>query len=143
MQAPNVQPPQELENNMSDQVAVPDHYRVSHCLTFIYLTFSSYTDGEVAAEEVVMIAKKLEEWPFIDDSGGMDLVQDVYKFWSELNSDQTIPIFQDMVAFVKRSLSEDGRAAVLNDLMSIAAADNEVKQGEVDWLKLLKRDLGV
>ena len=89
-----------------------------------------------------MIAKKLEEWPFIDDSG-QDLINDVLKFWGTLNPEQTLPIFNDMVAFVKREMPEEGRAAVLTDLMNVAAADNEVKPGEVDWLKLLKRDLGV
>lgn len=116
-----------------------------HILSFVYLTFSHVTDGELAQTEVDTIARVLQEWLPEAPSGVIRRVIVESAAWVNglEDDDKRLAQAEEYAHLMKEQMNKDQRAAVLLNLIELARADGRITEREEQFINRLTEILGV
>jgi uncharacterized tellurite resistance protein B-like protein len=116
-----------------------------HILSFVYLTFSHVTDGELAQTEVDTIARVLQEWLPEAPSGVIRRVIVESAAWVNglEDDDKRLVQAEEYAHLMKEQMNKDQRAAVLLNLIELARADGRITEREEQFINRLTEILGV
>jgi uncharacterized tellurite resistance protein B-like protein len=107
-----------------------DDWTELHHLAYVYAAVAS-SDGEITNDELDVFCEKLHQWN--SDIPADELMQVVMAAVAALGRDKESTDssnLRDSVQLVAKLLDDDGRAAALDDLFAIAAADGTLMPGE-------------
>lgn len=116
-----------------------------HILSFVYLTFSHVTDGELAQTEVDTIARVLQEWLPEAPNGVIRRVIVESAAWVNglEDDDKRLAQAEEYAHLMKDQMNKDQRAAVLLNLIELARADGRITEREEQFINRLTEILGV
>jgi uncharacterized tellurite resistance protein B-like protein len=120
---------------MSDR----DDWTELHHLAYVYASIAS-SDGSVTNEELEVLCYKLHQWN--EDIDVNEIVQIVMTAVAALGQDKESEDLEPLhasIQLVADALDDDGRAAALGDLLSIAAADGTLMPDEGDLLMKIQK----
>jgi uncharacterized tellurite resistance protein B-like protein len=116
-----------------------DDWTELHHLAYVYAAVAS-SDGSVTNEELEVLCYKLHQW--FDDIDVNELVQIVLTavaaLGQDMERDDQKPLHAS-IGLLAEALDDDGRAAALGDLLSIAAADGALVPDEGDVLVMIQK----
>jgi tellurite resistance protein len=116
-----------------------DDWTDLHHLAYVYAAVAS-SDGSVTNEELEVLCYKLHQW--FDDIDVNELVQIVLTavaaLGQDMERDDRKPL-RASIGLLAEALDDDGRAAALGDLLSIAAADGTLVPDEGDVLVMIQK----
>ena len=116
-----------------------DDWTELHHLAYVYAAIAS-SDGSVTNEELEVLCYKLHQWnEDIDVSEIVQIVMTAVAALGQDKEDEDIEPLNASVKLVADALDDDGRAAALGDLLSIAAADGTLVPDEGDLLMMIQR----
>jgi hypothetical protein len=123
----------------------PENPSALHILSFVYLTFSHVTDGELAQSEVDLIAKVLQGWLPEAPNGVIRRVIVESAAWvnSLDDDDQRLAQAEEYVHLMKQQMNEKQRGAVLVNLIELARADGRITEREEQFITRLTDILGL
>jgi len=107
-----------------------DEWTELHHLAYVYAAVAS-SDGSITNDELDVFCKKLHQWN--DDIEADQLMQIVMAAVAALGSDKQrheAGYLRQSVELIAGALDDDSRAAALDDLFAIAAADGTLEPGE-------------
>jgi uncharacterized tellurite resistance protein B-like protein len=110
-----------------------------HHLAYVYAAVAS-VDGSITNEELEVLCHKLHQWNAGIDAA--ELMKIVMTAVSALGTDKErrdVEPLHVAIGIVAGALDADGRAAALDDLLSIAGADGAFASGEGELLLTIKR----
>jgi uncharacterized tellurite resistance protein B-like protein len=111
-----------------------DDWTILHHLAYVYAAVAS-SDGSITNEELEVLCFKLHQWhDEIDVDELMPIVMTAVAALGEDKEAETVEQLDESIALTADALDDDGRAAALGDLLSIAAADGALLPGEGDIL---------
>ncbi|MEM7160302.1 MAG: TerB family tellurite resistance protein [Myxococcota bacterium] len=114
-------------------------------LAFLYLAFGQVTDGALTTDEMRTLASKLEKrMPGIELAELGQLLRrtvDAYKGYA--SREEKVAQAQLCAGYLRGSVDDNMRAAILEDLVAIAYADGEVSPDEKEFLARTADTLGV
>ncbi len=108
-------------------------------LAYVYAAIAS-GDGSISEEELAALCEALHKWE--SDLSESELMPVVMRGVSTLGDDRQRGDNEQLHASIEvlaRSLDQEGRAAVLDDLLDIAGADGAFLPGEGDVMLLIKQ----
>jgi uncharacterized tellurite resistance protein B-like protein len=107
-----------------------DEWTGLHHLAYVYAAVAS-SDGTITNDELDVFCEKLHQWnPEIPADRLMQIVMTaVAALGADIEGDAAANL-RDSVEAVAEVLDEEGRAAALDDLFAIAAADGTFMPGE-------------
>jgi uncharacterized tellurite resistance protein B-like protein len=111
-----------------------DDWTPLHHLAYVYAAVAS-SDGTITNDELDVFCEKLHQWN--PDIPADELMQIVMTAVAALGGDkeqQEASNLRESVELVAKALDDEGRAAALDDLFAIAAADGTFMPGEGDLL---------
>jgi uncharacterized tellurite resistance protein B-like protein len=119
-----------------------DQWTALHHLAYVYAAVAS-SDGTITNDELDVFCKKLHEWnPEIPADELMQIVMTaVAALGADIENQEANPL-RDSVELVAKVLEEEGRAAALDDLFAIAAADGTFIPGEGNLLVEIREAWG-
>jgi len=110
-----------------------------HHLAYVYAAIAS-SDGSVTNEELEVLCYKLHQWnEDIDVNEIVQIVMTAVAALGQDKEDNNLEPLNASVQLVADALDDDGRAAALGDLLSIAAADGTLMPDEGDLLMIVQR----
>jgi uncharacterized tellurite resistance protein B-like protein len=110
-----------------------------HHLAYVYAAIAS-SDGSVTNEELEVLCYKLHQWnEDIDVNEIVQIVMTAVAALGQDKEDENLEPLNTSVQLVADALDDDGRAAALGDLLSIAAADGTLMPDEGDLLMMVQR----
>ena len=116
-----------------------DDWTEFHHLAYVYAAIAS-SDGSVTNEELEVLCYKLHQWnEDIDVNEIVQIVMTAVAALGQDKEDEDIEPLNASVKLVADALDDDGRAAALGDLLSIAAADGTLVPDEGDLLMMIQR----
>lgn len=116
-----------------------DDWTELHHLAYVYAAIAS-SDGSVTNEELEVLCYKLHQWnEDIDVNEIVQIVMTAVAALGQDKEDEDIEPLNASVKLVADALDDDGRAAALGDLLSIAAADGTLVPDEGDLLMMIQR----
>ena len=123
----------------------PENPSALHILSFVYLTFSHVTDGELAQTEVDAIAKALQGWLPEAPNGVIRRVIVESAAWvNSLPDDaQRLKQAEEYAHLMKQQMNEKQRSAVLVNLIELARADGRITTQEEQFITRLTEILGL
>jgi len=123
----------------------PENPSALHILSFVYLTFSHVTDGELAQSEVDAIAKALQGWLPEAPNGVIRRVIVESAAWvNSLPDDaQRLKQAEEYAHLMKQQMNEKQRGAVLVNLIELARADGRITTQEEQFITRLTEILGL
>jgi len=123
----------------------PENPSALHILSFVYLTFSHVTDGELAQSEVDAIAKALQGWLPEAPNGVIRRVIVESAAWvNSLPDDaQRLKQAEEYAHLMKSQMNEKQRGAVLVNLIELARADGRITTQEEQFIARLTEILGL
>lgn len=123
----------------------PENPSALHILSFVYLTFSHVTDGELAQTEVDAIAKALQGWLPEAPNGVIRRVIVESAAWvNSLPDDaQRLKQAEEYAHLMKAQMNEKQRGAVLVNLIELARADGRITTQEEQFITRLTEILGL
>ncbi len=123
----------------------PENPSALHILSFVYLTFSHVTDGELAQTEVDAIAKALQGWLPEAPNGVIRRVIVESAAWvNSLPDDaQRLKQAEEYAHLMKTQMNEKQRGAVLVNLIELARADGRITTQEEQFITRLTEILGL
>lgn len=119
-----------------------DEWTGLHHLAYVYAAVAS-SDGAITNDELDVFCEKLHQWN--PDIPADELMQIVMTAVAALGSDieeHEASNLRDSVQLVAEVLDEEGRAAALDDLFAIAAADGTFMPGEGNLLVEIREAWG-
>jgi uncharacterized tellurite resistance protein B-like protein len=119
-----------------------DQWTGLHHLAYVYAAIAS-SDGKITNDELDVFCKKLHQWN--PDIPADELMQIVMAAVAALGADiesQEASNLRDSVELVAEVLDDEGRAAALDDLFAIAAADGTFMPGEGNLLVEIREAWG-
>ena len=123
----------------------PENPSALHILSFVYLTFSHVTDGELAQTEIDAIAKALQGWLPEAPAGIIRRVIVESAAWvNSLPDDETrLKQAEEYAHLMKQQMNEKQRSAVLVNLIELARADGRITTQEEQFITRLTDILGM
>jgi uncharacterized tellurite resistance protein B-like protein len=123
----------------------PENPSALHILSFVYLTFSHVTDGELAQTEIDAIAKALQGWLPEAPAGIIRRVIVESAAWvNSLPDDETrLKQAEEYAHLMKQQMNEKQRGAVLVNLIELARADGRITTQEEQFITRLTDILGM
>lgn len=123
----------------------PENPSALHILSFVYLTFSHVTDGELAQTEVDTIARALQGWLPEAPAGAIRRVIVESAAWVNSLEDDTQRLKQaeEYAHLMKQQMNEKQRGAVLVNLIELARADGRITTQEEQFITRLTEILGM
>jgi hypothetical protein len=130
----------------------PSDWSFLHDLSFVSIYFASKTDNLLSDSERSVIYKLLGEWIRDKDEKIINKrVHDAFiKAMAEFENDMSKERFEFALENIRRNIyvnfdydfekTEDQLKIILNDLLSISEADDEVKIEEVDLINVIKNE---
>jgi uncharacterized tellurite resistance protein B-like protein len=117
----------------------PENPSALHILSFVYLTFSHVTDGELAQTEIDAIAKALQGWLPEAPAGIIRRVIVESAAWvNSLPDDETrLKQAEEYAHLMKQQMNEKQRGAVLVNLIELARADGRITTQEEQFITRL------
>lgn len=116
--------------------------QVLESLAFLYLTFGHSTDGQLAADEMRLLAAKLREWAPDTELGDIgELLRGAVASYKA--ADDKLGEARKITAALKGALDDDQLRRVLSDLEGIAEADGVVVEGEKAFIEETRATLGL
>jgi uncharacterized tellurite resistance protein B-like protein len=117
----------------------PENPSALHILSFVYLTFSHVTDGELAQTEIDAIAKALQGWLPEAPAGIIRRVIVESAAWvNSLPDDETrLKQAEEYAHLMKQQMNEKQRSAVLVNLIELARADGRITTQEEQFITRL------
>ena len=116
-----------------------DDWTELHHLAYVYAAIAS-SDGSVTNEELEVLCYKLHQWnEDIDVNEIVQIVMTAVAALGQDKEDEDVEPLNASVKLVADALDDDGRAAALGDLLSIAAADGTLVPDEGDLLMMIQR----
>jgi uncharacterized tellurite resistance protein B-like protein len=120
-------------------MSVRDDWTELHHLAYIYAAIAS-SDGSISEDEMEVYCHKLHQWnPDVDAE---ELMQLVMAAVSALGRDKERVggrYLNKSIEIVAGALDDEGRAAALDDLLAIAAADGTLMPGEGELLLTIRK----
>jgi len=119
-----------------------DEWTGLHHLAYVYAAVAS-SDGTITNDELDVFCQKLHQWN--PDTPTDELMQIVMTAVAALGADiedQEASRLRDSVKTVAEVLDDEGRAAALDDLFAIAAADGTFMPGEGSLLVEIREAWG-
>jgi uncharacterized tellurite resistance protein B-like protein len=111
-----------------------DDWTILHHLAYVYAAVAS-SDGSITNEELEVLCFKLHQWhDEIEVDELMPIVMTAVAALGEDKEAETAEQLDESIALTADALDDDGRAAALGDLLSIAAVDGALLPGEGDIL---------
>lgn len=123
----------------------PENPSALHILSFVYLTFSHVTDGELAQTEVDAIARALQGWLPEAPAGVIRRVIVESAAWVNSLPDDAHRLKQaeEYAHLMKTQMNEKQRGAVLVNLIELARADGRITTQEEQFITRLTEILGM
>jgi uncharacterized tellurite resistance protein B-like protein len=125
---------------MNQGISVSILYRIG----FLFMAFSTVTDGELAPEELDVLAQRLKRW--IAEGGAVSLievVEEAGRVYDMHDSDDDIRRTAYRYACLLRKTMKTGaRRQVIDDLVAIAESDDVVCEGEINFMSMVMRVFG-
>lgn len=123
----------------------PENLSALHILSFVYLTFSHVTDGELAQSEVDAIANALQGWLPEAPPGVIRRVIVESAAWVNSLPDDAARLKQaeDYAHLMKTQMNDKQRGAVLVNLIEVARADGRITTQEEQFITRLTDILGM
>lgn len=116
--------------------------QVLESLAFLYLTFGHATDGQLAADEMRLLAAKLREWAPDTELGDIgDILKNTVARYKDAKD--KLGEAREITASLKGTLDDDQLRRVLADLESLAEADGQVVEGEKAFIEETRKTLGL
>ena len=116
-----------------------DDWTELHHLAYVYAAIAS-SDGSVTNEELEVLCYKLHQWnEDIDVAEIVQIVMTAVAALGQDKEDEDLEPLRASVQLVADALDDDGRAAALGDLLSIAAADGTLVPDEGDLLMMIQK----
>lgn len=116
--------------------------QVLESLAFLYLTFGHSTDGQLAADEMRLLATKLREWApeaeLADIGEVLRTTVDRYKA-----SKDKLGGAREATASLEDKLDKEQLRKILTDLEALAAADGRVLEQEKAFIAETRKALGL
>lgn len=110
-------------------------WSVLHDIALMYIIMAHSTDGELSEVEIAMMIDRLGEWePELDETKIRAILRTAIEFYGQSPGQADI---QDSVEAIKDALPRTQRLVVLDDLVTIARADGNVKVGEREIVESL------
>lgn len=124
-------------------MAKRDDWTELHHIAYVYAAIAS-SDGSIANEELEVFCHKLHEWnPEIDTDELMQVVMSaVSALGSDIERGEDDEKLDESIEIVAGALDDEGRAAALDDLLAIAAADGTLMPGEGELLLKVREAWG-
>lgn len=123
----------------------PENPSALHILSFVYLTFSHVTDGELAQTEIDAIAKALQGW--LPEAPGGVIRRVIVESAAWVNAlsddDERLAQAEEYVHLMKQQMNEKQRSAVLVNLIELARADGRITEREEQFISRLTDILGM
>ncbi|PRQ03487.1 Tellurite resistance protein TerB [Enhygromyxa salina] len=108
--------------------------QVLESLAFLYLTFGHSTDGQLAADEMRLLAAKLREWAPDTELGDIgELLRSTVASYKA--ADDKLGEARKITTGLKGTLDDEQLRKVLTDLESIAEADGKVVDEEKAFIE--------
>jgi hypothetical protein len=133
----------------------PDDWNLYEDLSFIYIYFSTNTDGNFSKKEKESIESLVGEWIGEEDESTLrKMTSDAIKKAQEaFNKDNSKDRFAFTLENIRRHFyvkfdydqekTENQLKLILNDLLAIAESDGEIKTEELDLIDVLKMEWGI
>ncbi|MGD2153076.1 MAG: TerB family tellurite resistance protein [Gemmatimonadales bacterium] len=119
-----------------------DEWTGLHHLAYVYAAVAS-SDGTITNDELDVFCQKLHQWnPDIPIDELMQIVMTAVAALGADIEDQEASHLRDSVETVAEVLDDEGRAAALDDLFAIAAADGTFMPGEGSLLVEIREAWG-
>lgn len=109
---------------------------IPRLLSFLFLAFSTVTDGELVAEELQAIATRLKPWiPASAETQLVEFIEQAAALYDAHESEASVwSSASDFASLLTVHLSAEQRLRVIDDLVYIAKSDEVVVPGEVRFV---------
>jgi len=118
-------------------------WSVLHDIALMYIIMAHSTDGDLSEVEIASMIDRLGEWePELDEQTIRSILRTALEYYSQSPDQDDI---KDSVLAIKNALQRSQRLVVLDDLVTIARADGNVKVGEREIVESLSSawDIGI
>lgn len=110
-------------------------WSVLHDIALMYIIMAHSTDGDLSEVEIATMKDRLGEWePELDKGMVLSILRTALEYYSQSPGQVDI---QDSVLAIKEALPRTQRLVILDDLVTIARADGNVKVGEKEIMESL------
>jgi hypothetical protein len=133
----------------------PDDWNLYEDFSFIYIYFSTNTDGNFSKKEKESIESLVAEWIGEEDETILrkmtsDAIKNAQEAFNKDNSNDRFAFALENIRrhfYVKldydQEKTENQLKLILNDFLAIAESDGEIKTEELDFINLLKMEWGI
>jgi uncharacterized tellurite resistance protein B-like protein len=116
---------------------MPTDTEIPRLLSFLFLAYSTVTDGELSPEELAEIATRLKRW--IPEDAAPQLVEFVEQaaalYAAHANDASIWASTADFTRLLRSRITIDERYQVIEDLVHIAEADGIVVPDEIRFIR--------
>ena len=110
-------------------------WSVMHDIALMYIIMGHSADGELNDDEIAVMLGRLGEWePDLSQEQLRSIVRTALQYYGQGPDTEDI---QDSISAIKEALPRSQRLIVLDDLITIARADGEVKDAEREIVESL------
>jgi len=127
---------------MSDLLRPPSGWTVYHTIALL-LVAASCIDGDVDPDEVDTIHKRLYDYPDLEGDSYVVLRAAVRRYEALRQADQVLPALDRHCRQMAKSLDPFTRRTVLDDIIAVIGADDEVQPSEQEFLQAVYRHFGM
>jgi uncharacterized tellurite resistance protein B-like protein len=115
-----------------------EYYSKLKNLGYLYLSFAHLADRNLSGEELVAIKKILLVRSGQEDVVEIDSLMEDVTSWYNRSALDRIQVIYSIAAKLNLELdTEDEKRSILDDLLKIAKADQDVSENEVNFIKSL------
>ncbi|MCA9718833.1 MAG: TerB family tellurite resistance protein [Myxococcales bacterium] len=118
---------------------------IPRLLSFLFLAFCTVTDGDLAPEELEVMAGRIKRW--IPDGAHTHIVEFVEQaaaLYDAHESDRSVwSSASDFARLLRGRITQAQRRDVIEDLIVIAKADGVIVAGEIEFIEHIMRLLAI
>lgn len=127
---------------MSDALRPPAGWTLYHSIALL-LVSASAIDGTVDAEEVGTIRTRLAQYPELEDDAKAVLQQAVHYYESLRKEGMVMKALDKHCRRMAKALPPEARKVVLDDVIAVVGADEELHEHERAYLEAVYSHFGV
>ena len=134
------------EANQSNTRVIDLANSVGHVLSFLYLTISHLSDGDLSKEEVLKIGLIVSEWTDLDQEESAQIVEETRAWFIALamNEDDKISdMLTTCISLLDQKMDHTAHKTVLEDLVAVGKADGNFDDVEKGYVEMIAAQLGI
>ena len=115
-------------------------------MSFLYLTISHLSDGDLSKEEVLKIGLIVSEWTDLDQEESAQIVEETRAWFIALamNEDDKISdMLTTCISLLDQKMDHTAHKTVLEDLVAVGKADGNFDDVEKGYAKMMGNALGI